>query len=106
MLYCTQFLMPTLPDYDTWAEVKVLLHYIKQFPLALFGGAIVKDGNGERMGYANGIGHLRVKTSNIKDNASKKWVLLSRSTVQIVTWTRTRLQSPALTRDLATQRAA
>lgn len=83
MLYCTQFLMPTLPDDDTWAEVKVLLHYVEQFPLTLFGGAIVKDGNGERMGHANGIGHLWVKTSNIKGNASKKkWVLLSRSTVQ------------------------
>lgn len=48
----------TLPDNNSWTKVKVLPHNIKQLSLALLGGPVVEDRNGEGMGNSDGIGYL------------------------------------------------
>lgn len=48
----------TLPDDDPRSEVKVLLDDVQQLPLTLLRGSVVEDGDGQRVGHTNGIGHL------------------------------------------------
>lgn len=48
----------TLPDNDAGTEVKVSFHNVKQLFLTLLRGAIVEDGDGERVGHSDSIGHL------------------------------------------------
>lgn len=51
----------TLPDNDSRAEIKVPLHNVKQLSLTLVGGPIMEDGDGQRMGNSNCVGHLTHK---------------------------------------------
>lgn len=48
-----------LPHYDSWTKVKVLLYNLQQFPLALLRRAVVENGDGQRMGHSDCIGHLK-----------------------------------------------
>lgn len=57
----------TLPDDDPRPEVKVLLDDVQQLPLTLLRRAIVEDGDGQRMGHTDGIGHLGLEKQHGED---------------------------------------
>lgn len=46
------------PDDDAWPQVKVLVNDLQQLLLALVGGAVGEEGDGQRVGHSNGIRHL------------------------------------------------
>lgn len=52
-----------LPDYDSWAQIEVLVDDLEQFGLCFLGGPVCEQGNGQRVGHSDGVGHLqRVQT--------------------------------------------
>lgn len=48
-----------IPHDNSRTEVKVLRHNFQQLLLALLGGPVVEDGDGEWMGDSNSIGYLK-----------------------------------------------
>lgn len=49
----------SIPHYNSWTEVKVLVHNVQKLLFSFLGGPIVEDGDREGMGDSNGVGHLQ-----------------------------------------------
>lgn len=100
-----------IPHDDSRTEVKVLCHDVQQLLFALLGRPVVEDGHRERMSHSDGVSHLRQveqgRGSSDGGTYSRHAGSASTSAAPAApTWTSTRLQRPAFTSDLATQRAA
>lgn len=47
-----------LPDNDSRPQIEVLVDNVEQLCLCFLGGTVGEQGDGERLGHSNGVGHL------------------------------------------------